>query len=101
MYIRLAANMNVSEKRTQMYFPRKLYAKLEKEARREKKSVAFVLREAAVEYLARINRAVDWENDPFLKLAGLGESKEGDWSERHDDYLYGAGAKQKRKKDKS
>lgn len=89
--------MNVSEKRTQMYFSKKLYAQLENEARKENKSVAFVLREAAEEYLSRKNKTVDWENDPFLKLAGLGESKEGDWSERHDAYLYGASQKKKKR----
>lgn len=94
-------DMKVSEKRTQMYFPKKLYAQLEVEARKEKKSVAFVLREAAAEYLSRKNKTVDWENDPFWKLAGLGESREGDWSEQHDTYLYGAGKKNKAKKDKS
>lgn len=89
--------MNVSEKRTQMYFPKKLYAQLEHEARKEKKSVAFVLREAAVQYLERVNKEADWDNDPFLKLAELGESKEGNWSERHDVYLYGAAQKKKKR----
>ncbi len=80
---------NVSEKRTQVYFPDDLYRRIERQARSEDKSSAQVIREAVEKYLQGKNEEVDWDNDPLLKTVGIFESAQGDLSERHDDYLYG------------
>lgn len=79
----------LSEKRAQVYFPKDLYQRLEKKARKESKSSAAVIREAVERYLEQ-EREIDWENDSIFKLAGLFESADGDLSVNHDHYLYGA-----------
>jgi predicted transcriptional regulator len=84
----------VSEKRTQVYFPKDLYRRLEKKAKIESKSSAAVIREAVERYLTE-EREIDWENDPIFKLAGIMESGAGDLSVNHDHYLYGAPKKRK------
>ncbi|MDA8339633.1 MAG: hypothetical protein M0Z70_10080 [Nitrospiraceae bacterium] len=84
--------MSVAEKRTQVYFPVKLYRKMEKKAKNESKSVASVVREAVESYLKE-QESIDWDNDPFFKLAGIAESGRGDLSENHDKYLYGKSRK--------
>lgn len=84
----------VSEKRTQVYFPKDLYRRIEKMAKMEAKSSAAVIREAVERYLEE-EREIDWENDPIFKLAGLGSSELGDLSVNHDHYLYGAPKKVK------
>lgn len=80
--------MKVSEKRTQVYFPNKLYMQLEKEAKKRKRSVAALLREAAQSFLSADEKEINWDNDTLLKLVGVAKSREGDWAERHDEYLY-------------
>lgn len=87
----------LSEKRTQVYFPKDLYRRLEKKARKESKSSAAVIREAVERYLDQ-EREIDWENDPLFKAAGFFSSKEGDLSINHDHYLYGAEKRSPRKK---
>jgi predicted DNA-binding protein len=79
----------LSEKRTQVYFPKEVYRRIEKKARKESKSSAAVIREAVERYLEE-ERDIDWENDPIFKLAGIFASEEGDLSVNHDHYLYGA-----------
>mgnify|MGYP001593677672 CR=1 FL=1 len=79
----------VSEKRTQVYFPKDVYRRIEKKARKEAKSSAAIIREAVLRYLEE-EREIDWENDPIFKLAGIIASDEGDLSVNHDHYLYGA-----------
>lgn len=90
--------MKVSEKRTQVYFPKELYDRLENEAKKENNSVASLIRKATEEYLSNKKKEVDWDNDPIWNLVGFAESKEGDWSERHDFYLYGLDKKRVRGK---
>ncbi len=98
MYIK-EAPMKVSEKRTQMYFPKKLYAHLEAEAKKEEKSVASLVREAAEAYLAKKSAVVDWDNDPLWNLVGIVESDRDDGSINHDDTIYALdGIKRRRKK---
>lgn len=77
----------VSEKRTQVYFPEKLYRDVQKRAKEESKSVAAVVREAVEKYLS--DREIDWENDPIFKAVGFIKSDVSDLSENHDLYLYG------------
>ncbi|HAR46527.1 MAG: hypothetical protein A2X56_13635 [Nitrospirae bacterium GWC2_57_13] len=77
----------VSEKRTQVYFPEKLYRDVQKRAQEESKSVAAVVREAVEKYLS--DREIDWENDPIFKLEGICSSGLTDLSVNHDYYLYG------------
>ena len=79
----------LSEKRTQVYFPKDLYRRIEKKARKESISSAAVIREAVTQYLKE-EPAIDWENDPIFKAAGFFESEDGDLSINHDHYLYGA-----------
>ena len=82
--------MSIAEKRTQVYFPRELYSRVEKKAKKESKSSAAIIREAVKKYLSKEkNTEIDWENDPFLKLVGIASSGIGDLSENHDYYLYG------------
>lgn len=78
----------VAEKRTQVYFPEKLYRDVKKRAQAESKSVAAVVREAVEKHLEK--KEIDWENDPFFKAAGFFQSDTGDLSVNHDHYLYGA-----------
>jgi len=85
----------VSEKRTQVYFPKELFRRLEKKAKKESKSSAAVIREAVERYLEQ-EREIDWDNDPIFKLAGIMDSGVGDLSVNHDHYLYGAPKKVKR-----
>jgi Arc/MetJ-type ribon-helix-helix transcriptional regulator len=80
----------VSEKRTQVYFPKELYRRIEKKAKNEAKSSAAVIREAVERYLATDNeKEIDWENDPFFKAVGFIKSGVTDMSVNHDHYLYG------------
>ena len=78
---------SVAEKRTQVYFPEKLYRDVQKRAKAEAKSVAAVVREAVRKYLAE--KEVDWENDPIFKLVGIMKTGTTDLSENHDHYIYG------------
>ncbi len=78
---------SVAEKRTQVYFPEKLYREVRKRARAESKSVAAVVREAVVKHLEE--KEIDWENDPIFKAAGFIKSGVTDLAVNHDHYLYG------------
>ena len=82
----------LSEKRTQVYFPKELYRRIEKKAKNESKSSAAVIREAVERYLEQ-EREIDWENDPIFKLAGLGASGLCNLAVNHDTYLYGGKGK--------
>ena len=85
--------------RTQVYFPKDVYRRIEKKANKESKSSAAVVREAVERYLAKENKKeIDWDNDPFFKAAGFFASEEGDLSVNHDHYLYGAPKKTSGKK---
>lgn len=79
---------SVAEKRTQVYFPEKLYRDVRKRAKSESKSVAAVVREAVKKHLEE--KEIDWENDPFFKAVGFIKSGVTDMSVNHDHYLYGA-----------
>lgn len=78
----------VSEKRTQVYFPKDVYQRIEKKAKKESKSSAAVIREAVLRYLEE-EREVDWESDPLFKAVGFIKSGVTDMSINHDHYLYG------------
>ncbi len=78
----------VAEKRTQVYFPEKLYRDVRKRAKAESKSVAAVIREAVEKHLEE--KEVDWDNDPFFKAAGFIKTGVRDLSTNLDHYLYGA-----------
>lgn len=79
---------SVAEKRTQVYFPEKLYRDVQKRAKVESKSVAAVVREAVQKHIAE--KEIDWENDPFFKLVGIAKTGVRDLSTNLDHYLYGA-----------
>ena len=76
----------VSEKRTQVYFPMKLYRAIESRAKNESKSVASVIREAMEKYLSE--KEINWTDDPFLNIVGIADTGISDGSEEHDKYLY-------------
>ncbi len=78
----------VSEKRTQVYFPKDVYRRIERKAKEESKSSAQVIREAVEKHLAE--REVDWEKDPFFKAAGFIKCDVTDMSVNHDYYIYGS-----------
>ena len=80
--------MSVAEKRTQIYFPMELYRKIEKISKDESKSVASIVRSAVELYLKK-REEIDWDNDPFFNIVGIGDSGKGDLAEHHDIYLYG------------
>lgn len=79
---------SVAEKRTQVYFPEKLYRDVKKRAKAESKSLAAVVREAVQKHMEE--KKIDWENDPIFKLVGIAKSGVTDLSVNHDHYLYGA-----------
>lgn len=79
---------SVAEKRTQVYFPEKLYRDVKKRAKAESKSVAAIVREAVEKHLEE--KKIDWDNDPIFKLVGIAKSGVTDFSVNHDHYLYGA-----------
>ena len=87
----------VSEKRTQVYFPKEVYRKIEKQAREEDKSSAQIIREAVEKFLDEKNRDVDWENDPIFQSVGILEGEAGDLSENHDAYVYGGKKRSRRR----
>lgn len=78
---------SVAEKRTQVYFPEKLYRDVKKRAKAESKSLAAVVREAVQKHMA--GKEIDWENDPIFKLAGIMKTGTKDLSVNHDHYIYG------------
>jgi hypothetical protein len=77
---------SVAEKRTQVYFPEKLYRDVKRRAKAESKSVAAVVREAVEKHLEE--KEIDWENDPFFKAVGFIKSGVTDMSVNLDHYLY-------------
>jgi metal-responsive CopG/Arc/MetJ family transcriptional regulator len=87
---------SVAEKRTQVYFPEKLYRDVKRRAKAESKSVAAVVREAVEKHLEE--KEIDWENDPFFKAVGFIKSGVTDMSVNLDYYLYGAKKKAVRRR---
>ena len=75
-------------KRTQVYFPEDMHNALRRKAKKEKTTIADIVRKAVTEILKR-EKMKDWENDPLWNIIGAGSSKEGDLSINHDKYLYG------------
>jgi hypothetical protein len=90
--------MAVSEKRTQVYFPKDLYQSLKKRAKEEGKSVAAIIREASEEYLKEKEKEIDWENDPIFKAIGFCKADVDDLSINHDHYLYGMSNRKEKEK---
>jgi predicted DNA-binding protein len=84
--------MSVAEKRTQIYFPMELYRKIEKISKDESKSVASIVRNAVEQYLKK-REEIDWHNDPFFNIVGIGDSGKENLAEDHDVYLYGRAEK--------
>ncbi len=78
---------SVAEKRTQVYFPEKLYRDVQKRAKAESKSVAAVVREAVRKHL--VEKEIDWKTDSIFKLVGIMKTGATDLSVNHDHYIYG------------
>jgi metal-responsive CopG/Arc/MetJ family transcriptional regulator len=75
-------------KRTQLYFPDPLFDDLKRRAKKQRSSIAEIVRSAVKDYLSK-DQARDWDQDPVWRMIGQGESREGDLSIHHDQYLYG------------
>lgn len=75
-------------KRTQVYFPEEMLEALRSKAKKEKTTIADIVRKAVSEILKR-EEIKDWDNDPLWNIVGAGSSQDGDLSVNHDTYLYG------------
>jgi len=75
-------------KRTQLYFPEDLFEEIKEEAKKQRTSIADIVRLAMRDFLNR-QRITDWDKDTVWDLMGKVESKEGNLSVKHDYYLYG------------
>ena len=83
--------MSVFEVRTQVYLTYEQHQLLKQRARREKKTMAELIREALTEYLSLEKEEEFFQkDDPIWKLAGICRSGIRDSSVNHDSYLYGA-----------
>lgn len=74
-------------KRTQLYFPEDLFEEIKAEAKKQKTSIADIVRVAMRDFLNR-RKITDWDKDPVWGLIGKAKSKEGNLSVKHDYYLY-------------
>jgi len=75
-------------KRTQLYLPEEVLAKLKVKATAQKRSLAQLVRDALGASLKE-KEPEDWRRDSLWNMIGCGSSKEGDLSAYHDKYLYG------------
>ena len=84
--------------RKQVYLTAELDERLRREAKRQRRTEAEILREALA---AQLNAAhpskLDASEDALWKLVGIGSSKDSDLSERVDEVLYGTPTKQSRR----
>ena len=84
--------------RKQVYLTADLDERLRREAKRQRRTEAEILREALA---AQLNAAhpskLDASEDALWQLVGIGASKDSDLSERVDEVLYGGPAKQPRR----
>lgn len=79
--------MSSSTKRVQLYFPQDMFLKIKEEAKKRKKSMAEIVREAIDNFLQPQN--ANWENDSLNKIIGLCKEDISDSSYNHDKYIYG------------
>jgi predicted DNA-binding protein len=79
--------MSIAEKRTNIFFPNLMYRRLKNEASAKNISVAEIIRAAIQKHFDE--QDINIKNDSFFKIGGIGKSKEGDLSVKHDDYIYG------------
>jgi len=84
--------------RKQVYLTAELDERLRREAKRQRRTEAEILREALA---AQLNAAhpsnLDASEDALWQLVGIGSSKDTDLSERVDEVLYGSAAQQPRR----
>lgn len=74
--------------RTQIYLPEELYQRLQERSQATGKSMAEQIRESLAIYFTEIEANTPKPEDPIWSLTGAAESKDQDFSTRHDDYLY-------------
>lgn len=75
-------------KKVMVLFEPGQYLRLKDRARARGTSVGFLVREAVEKYVLEGNQQpVPVEEDPALKIVGLGRSGRGDLAQRHDAYL--------------
>lgn len=78
--------------RKQVYLTAEQNERLRRAAARERRTEAEILRDALDSHLGATERsAAEIRADPLWEIVGVGESEEGDLSERVDDILYGSG----------
>ena len=99
MYIKRCETM----RRTQIYLPEDLYEEVRRVSYERKKSIAGVVREALMEYLApekaraqaitgaeeRGLSEKELKNHPLYRIIGMCSSGIEDGAEKHDHYIYG------------
>jgi hypothetical protein len=95
MYIHRVSNAMI---RKQVYLTAELDARLRREAKRQRRTEAEILREALA---ARLNAtdpsSSDASQDALWGLVGIGASEEADLSGRVDEVLYGVPVRQQRR----
>lgn len=77
--------------RSQIYIPENQIRLLKLEAKKEKRTVSELVRDAINLFLAERAKEVDWDNDPLTKMIGKIRVDVTDASTRIDEYLYGKG----------
>lgn len=75
--------------RSQIYIPEDQIRLLKLEAKREKRNVSELVREAISLFLAKRAKEIDWDKDPLTKMIGKFKCDVTDLSTSLDDYLYG------------
>ena len=84
--------------RKQVYLTAELDERLRREAKRQRRTEAEILREAlAAQLNASHPSKLDATEDPLWKLVGIAESREADLSERVDEVLYPTPSKRPRR----
>lgn len=75
--------------RSQIYIPEDQIRLLKLEAKKEKRNVSELVREAISRFLLERAKEIDWDQDPLTKLIGKFTYDVTDASTNLDDYLYG------------
>lgn len=75
--------------RAQIYIPQEQIRHLRLEAKKEKRTLSELVREAITLFLAERAKEIDWDKDPLTKMIGKFKCDVTDLSTNIDHYLYG------------
>lgn len=78
--------------RAQIYIPEEQIRHLKLEAKKEKRTVSELVRQAIALFLAERAKEIDWDKDPLTKMIGKARLDITDASTRIDEILYGKDA---------